>query len=161
MRHQLAVLLILASCYPALAEAPEGEKPVRKDLYGDPLPDGAIARLGTLRWRAGKSLDAITFASDGNTIACASYCGLWLFDKANGWLLKHIPFPRNFERLAFSPDGTRLACSGTVLDNHVKSVVQIWELPGWRKVRNSRQNTCSGLAGRPMASRWPFSWERT
>jgi hypothetical protein len=34
--------------------------------------------LGTLRWRAGKSLDAITFASDGNTIACASYCGLWL-----------------------------------------------------------------------------------
>jgi hypothetical protein len=46
MRHQLAVILILASCYPALADAPEGEKLVRKDLYGDPLPDGAIALIG-------------------------------------------------------------------------------------------------------------------
>ena len=54
MRHRLAVILILVSSYPALADAAEGEKPVRKDLYGDPLQEGAIAR--TLARRFGDLL---------------------------------------------------------------------------------------------------------
>jgi hypothetical protein len=67
--HQLAVILILASCYSALADAPEGEKPVRRDLYGDPLPDGAIARLGTVRFRHGGTIHGVAFAADGKTLA--------------------------------------------------------------------------------------------
>ena len=76
MRHPIAIVLILSLGYSSFAEdkpATEGEKLVRRDLYGDPLPDGAVARLGTLRWRAAKGVEALAFAPDGNTIACASY----------------------------------------------------------------------------------------
>ena len=46
----------------------KGEK-ARTDRSGDPLPGGALTRLGTLRWRAGRGLEALAFASDGKTVA--------------------------------------------------------------------------------------------
>ena len=44
MFPRLAVILILASSYPALVDAADGEKRVRNDLYGDPLPPVGAAR---------------------------------------------------------------------------------------------------------------------
>ena len=78
-----------------------------------------------------------------------------MFDKTNGKLLKHIRFPRNFERQAFSPDGTRLACSGMVTGNDMRSVVQIWELPDSRKVQEFEVRGLQWLGwstnGQPLA----------
>src|SRR5438552_3669210 len=47
-------------------------KPVRTDLYGDPLPQGAIARMGTLRFRNDRPITCVAFAPDGKTLVTAS-----------------------------------------------------------------------------------------
>src|SRR5205814_9909760 len=49
---------------PKKSETVEG----RLDLHGDPLPPGAIARLGTVRFRPGGWLRYVAFTPDGKQI---------------------------------------------------------------------------------------------
>jgi len=49
-----------------------GEKqPVRKDLAGDPLPEGALVRMGTLRWRHKSNVNYVAYLTDGKSIITA------------------------------------------------------------------------------------------
>src|SRR5438105_2646578 len=64
----------------------------RTDCYGDPLPDGAVGRLGTARLRHGHDITVMAFAPDGRSLA-SSDDGGWLcvWDVATGreqWAVK-------------------------------------------------------------------------
>ncbi len=130
--------------------APEQKKPaapaqVHLDRYGDPLPPGAVARLGTVRFRAPDEADALAFAADGKTIAVSSRGGLFLFEADGGKRIKRLAdyafAGRQQNTLAFSPDGKRLAYSGQVwvsdgkVSRRTKSVVRVWEWAGEEKPR--------------------------
>src|SRR5712671_2879051 len=52
--------------------APKDEEP-RLDADGSPLPPGAIARLGTLRFRSGDFLQGICLMPDGKTLATVAW----------------------------------------------------------------------------------------
>ena len=122
----------------------DAKQPARADRLADPLPVGALTRLGTLRWRVPGEVASIAFAPNGKVVAIASLPGgdprnhgLYFFDAANGKLTQHIGLADTFfERIAFSPDGRRLACTCTVeADDRHKNTVQIWEWPDGRKIR--------------------------
>jgi RNA polymerase sigma factor (sigma-70 family) len=101
----------------AAADRPEGSagKAVRADRYGDPLPDGAIARLGTLRFRQGGWLRAIALSPDGRLLAgVGGNDEVRLWGTADGaeracWPVREAGSPR---AMAFAPDGRSLAVGG-------------------------------------------------
>jgi WD40 repeat protein len=76
--------------------APQDEKaaektPSRTDLYGDPLPPGAIARLGTMRLRHDwRGCFGTAFLDGGKILATGSPSGLRFWDTASGRLLTEI-----------------------------------------------------------------------
>src|SRR5437762_8051064 len=89
MKSATSLLLMLAACAGALAQpAPAkldmgcpGREPPRLDLHGDPLPDGAIARLGTVRFRHGQIISGLAFAGDGKSIIASDfYSGVHVWD---------------------------------------------------------------------------------
>src|SRR5438132_6294998 len=79
LRSPLLTFLVLALAF--TADAGEGQ-PRAKDLYGDPLPPGAVARLGTVRWRHGALVTFAAFLPDGKSVVSAGddgYIRLWEF----------------------------------------------------------------------------------
>jgi RNA polymerase sigma factor (sigma-70 family) len=137
--------------------AAKAEDEPRRDRAGDPLPPGAVARLGTLRFRAPDAIGALAFAPDGKTIAAYTHYGpskgrvgggdaiadfsgygVLLFDAASGKRTQRLPTADAWwwteSPLAFSPDGKRLA--GRERISITKDVVRVWELAGERKPRD-------------------------
>jgi WD40 repeat protein len=66
--HLLLTLLLLVA-----AVADGGQvAPAAKDQYGDPLPAGAVARVGTIRWRHDGRVGFAAFLPGGKTVLTAA-----------------------------------------------------------------------------------------
>jgi WD40 repeat protein len=86
----------------------------RKDEHGDSLPEGALLRIGTVRYRAGASVNYAAISPDGKLIAAASEAGLTVIELDTG-KPRYIPdarVPSGYSPgrvcVAFSPDGKEL-----------------------------------------------------
>jgi RNA polymerase sigma factor (sigma-70 family) len=129
---------IAAAAPPAPPAQAKGQP--RRDLHGDPLPPGAVLRLGTLRFRAPAEIEALAVAPDGKTLAASSRGGLFLMDAASGKRIRRLDGPEGAwgpdRPLVFSPDGKYLAARGQAEANHrLKDVVHVWPLAGGDKPR--------------------------
>jgi WD40 repeat protein len=120
----LALLAVFLLVLGAQAQAPVKPK---TDFLGDLLPEGAVARIGTLRFKHnpahGSTVDTAIFTPDGTKIVSLSqdYESVRLWDAASG---KDIPGPwsatdkrgftnRRFSAVAFAPDGARMALAAS------------------------------------------------
>jgi len=118
----LAVCLALLAGQPghevALADSRQGANPGKQahsDRHGDPLPPGALDRLGTYRLRHGAS--SVAFSPDGKTIASAGSGPIRLWDLATGKELQRIVGHEGILRsVAFSADGKTLVAAGLFAD---------------------------------------------
>jgi WD40 repeat protein len=104
----------------AAAHAP----PVATDLYGDPLPPNALARIGTVRLRSTQmGIAAVALSPDGKVLASHRsnrMGGVCLWDTASGQKLRDIDVP-HVRYAAFASDGRKLATTGG-------GRIQLWDV---------------------------------
>jgi WD40 repeat protein len=121
-----AALVVL----PVLATAPAGPAPggtaKLQDLHGDPLPPGALARLGTTRFRVGDGVQALAFSPDGKSLASGSRDHtVRVWDASTGKESQRLPDHNDFvTAVAYTPDGNVLASAaddGTIRLSHPKT----------------------------------------
>ena len=99
------------------------------DRQGDPLPPGAIARLGTLRLRQADGIAAFAFSADSKLLATGGGAKdewLHLWDTATGKLVRRLP-ESGVTAIAFSPDGKFLAVAIRSRTSG-KNLLHLWNL---------------------------------
>ena len=69
----------------ALPQPSPGATAAGVDQYGDPLPAGAVARMGTLRWRHGNAVTFVGFTQGHKQVVTACQDGIFhVWDAATG-----------------------------------------------------------------------------
>ena len=157
----------------AKAQAPVPNKPddasekeeqaAALDQFGDPLPAGAIARMGTTRFWCGDAWQ-IVYSPDGSCIVIATWDEVFLLNSQTG---KHIGCIRpvgnsRINSISLSPDGKALAMGtggGTSKD---PDGIQIFDLANGRLLhqcvapgRQQYLDACFSPDGKMVAS-WSF-----
>src|SRR5438046_3208034 len=92
LKRFMTVALLLAASKAAPAQAP------RVDRLGDPLPPGAVVRLGALRWRPSGHITQMVFAPGGTRFATwhsehYTTSALTIWDVPTGRELRRIELP--------------------------------------------------------------------
>lgn len=131
---------LMGSGVPAAREKPEavadrrnaGPAEKGKDLYGDPLPPGAVMRLGTLRQRA---VDAkLAVSADGKSlVSVRAGKSIRIWDAATGELRQKRELPgEQWGTSTLSPDGRWLA--RIVIRSDYR--LEIWDMRSGQKARD-------------------------
>jgi RNA polymerase sigma factor (sigma-70 family) len=134
--------------------AQPAERPAsRVDALGDPLPEGVLARLGTVRFRAGDVMHGLEFGPDGKTIVGLSN-GLRVFDTATGKLIHYLPNEegRFLTWGTLSPDHKRIAASH--FDSATGSgCIRVWEVATGKHLIDIGMEPRSGVTFSPDGRR--------
>src|SRR5262245_23326374 len=119
-------LLILA----VVADAGQGQ-PVAQDLHGDPLPAGALARMGTVRFRHGGNVSFVAFLPDDNLLTAGNDGTARLWSPA-GKELRRFNLPQQVEQAQFGRRtyfSVAVSADGKVLAaNDGQQGIRLWDV---------------------------------
>src|SRR5205085_4516497 len=103
----------------------------RTDRYGDPLPAGALMRLGTLRHRIPHWPGRYLFLPDGRTLLIYSDSTVVWQAVDTGRELARWQLPAGLKVGGVAPDGKRLLASDA-------ETFQLWDVPARRRLQTFR-----------------------
>jgi RNA polymerase sigma factor (sigma-70 family) len=111
------------------------------DLYGDPLPPGALLRLGSTRLRQYPSCLGVAFSPSADLLVSSGMENtVHFWEAATGKELRQITLPaKTIGAVAFSPDGKLLAGAAD-------RVVYLWDAGTGREIRQWRGHEVQAVA---------------
>lgn len=124
-------LLAWPAGFAVAAEPDPQSSSTATDLYGDPLPEHAILRLGTVRFHHQSFVQDVAFSPDGRTLASSGGnqdTDIALWEMPSGRLRRRLSVPAkdNYwpwtNALVFSPDGEKL------LTADVRGALHLWNI---------------------------------
>jgi RNA polymerase sigma factor (sigma-70 family) len=117
-----------------------GGRLLSTDRFGDPLPAGAVARLGTTRLRHGGLTPAVQFTPDGKSLITMGADGLRVWDAATGKSLYRLANQQS-PRLG---NGILSADCKQVVSVEMmnKPLLRLWELATGKLVREFGDHFC-------------------
>src|SRR5262249_20181676 len=97
------------------------------DAYGDPLPEGALARLGTVRFRHAARVDSLSLSADGKILASSGEVGtVRVWDLPSGKEIRS--FKGEWFHIALSRDGKTLAAASS-------ETIFVWNIGTGEEIR--------------------------
>ncbi len=114
------------------------EEHPRNDLHSDPLPPGAVARLGTVRFRHEGMLGPFAISPDGKTLAAVSLMfgkSVAFWDISTGRLTRRLTFDHEVHYLAFTPDGKSLGVWAVWEGKGQNGILQLFDLASGKETR--------------------------
>jgi RNA polymerase sigma factor (sigma-70 family) len=136
---------------PPGAPAPAAGPEARVDGDGDPLPGGALFRLGSLRLRHRTTLRSVAFTPDGKFLASGGWDRVISFwDPTTGKEIRRLDAPeKGVDAIAFSRDGKLLAGAG------MNGAVILWDAATGKEIRRleGHRRQVKGIAFSPKGDR--------
>ena len=157
MRRYRAILFLAATTI-ALAgfgrlysAGGDDKSPPKVDRQGDPLPDGAITRMGTTRWRHGDNIVFLAFPSDKTMLTVARDSTIRLWDRATGKEIRRFELPaakpiqmnpqpgvagRGMGMVRSVPNRVALSADGKIFAASLPdNSVQLWDVETGKELR--------------------------
>jgi WD40 repeat protein len=137
MSAQFCRLACVIGIFLLLTTLPVPAAPPQQDCHGDPLPEGAVARMGTARLRHGDGVSRVVYSPNGELLASLSRDRtLRVWEAASGKLVhvfseKHV----DFYAVAWSPDGLSLAAAGDDPLHGGKAGIRFFDLQSGKEIK--------------------------
>jgi RNA polymerase sigma factor (sigma-70 family) len=145
------------SSQPEGGEKPARQEPARAERASDPLPPGALARMGSVRFWSGSPVHAVAFAPDDRTMASGNADGTVRFWEADtGKEILVLPQQSDpVMGLAYSPDGKFLASRGGGYGFQDNSI-HLWDLTTGKEVRRFGRSPSVVIPSYTGSPSWAF-----